>query len=115
MNQFIIQFDDLNEDKPITADQELELLDHILQESQFIDSLDYAKLSISSLDALDIVAADESILPDVVDTIAWSYEHVAFTIAEHPEQFAYHLAFHNPELATQLLNELLYYRSVGRV
>lgn len=115
MNQFIAQFDDLNEYQPITAKQELELLDYILQNSQHTTTLDYAKQYISPLDALDIVATDESIFPEVIETISWSPEDLASTIQEHPEHFAYHLAFHNPVLGTQLLNELLYYRSVGRL
>lgn len=42
-------------------------------------------------------------------------ELVATAITDHPEHLAYHLAYSEPTLATQLLDELLYYRTQGRI
>ena len=70
----------------------------------------------------------QNIIQDDVEALAladdWFVQHCASlvpidfdSIDEHinPNKYAYHLAYSNPELATQLLDELLYYRNLGRI
>lgn len=57
--------------------------------------------------------ADDSFVQHCASLIPVEYQ----SIDEHiePDKYAYHLAYSNPELATQLLDELLYYRNLNRI
>lgn len=64
-----------------------------------------------------------NILQRDVEDLALAYDWFGFepdlyqSIDEHiePDSYTYHLAYSNPELATKLLDELLYYRSMNRI
>jgi len=43
------------------------------------------------------------------------FAEIVSYISEHPEQFAHYLAMTNPNLATELLEELLIWRKSGRI
>ncbi len=66
----------------------------------------------------------QNILQGDVEALALFVRHCASlvpveyqSIDQHiePDKYAYHLAYSNPELATQLLDELLYYRNLNRI
>lgn len=95
---------------------EQETLDIIFECSDFIlHREDYAKQHILPEDAQAIALSDKYFISDYVENGNLSMELVATAIADHPEHLAYHLAFTKSELATQLLDELLYYRTQGRI
>ena len=115
MNEFIRQYDDLVESHGISADQELELIEHIFSESQHTSSEEYAKSNIHHDDAIDLVFTNERAISEYLEYNPLNHQHIVDAIANHPERFAYTLAYEHPLLGTQLLEELLYYRSKGRL
>ena len=100
----------------VNARDEQEALDIIFECSDFIlHREDYAKQHILQEDAEAIALSDKYFISDYVANGNLSMELVATAITDHPEHLAYHLAFSEPTLATQLLDELLYYRTQGRI
>ena len=96
--------------------EEQEALNIIFECSDFIlHREDYAKQHILPEDAQAIALSDKYFISDYVEHTGLSMELVATAITDHPEQLAYHLAFSEPILATQLLEELLYHRTQGRI
>lgn len=96
--------------------EEQEALDIIFECSDFIlHREDYAKQHILPEDAQVIALSDKYFISDYVENGNLSMELVVTAIADHPEHLAYHLAHSEPILATQLLDELLYYRTQGRI
>lgn len=95
---------------------EQEALDIIFECSDFIlHREDYAKQHILPEDAQVIALSDKYFISDYVENTGLSMELVATAITAHPEYLAHHLAYSEPILATQLLDELLYYRTQGRI
>lgn len=95
---------------------EQETLDIIFECSDFIlHREDYAKQHILQEDAQAIALSDKYFISDYVENGNLSLELATVAIADHPEHLAYHLAYSEPTLATQLLDELLYYRTQGRI
>lgn len=96
-----------------TLDQELALLDYIFTESAHIDRSTYCKEHIELQDAAELVATDPHVLKYWREQI--SNEVLTDFVIDKPEKLAHHLATSEPLLATQLLEELLYWRSIGRI
>ena len=95
---------------------EQEALDIIFECSDFIlHRQDYVKQHILPEDAQAIALSDKYFISDYVENGNLSMELVVTAFADHPEHLAHHLAFTEPTLATQLLEELLYYRTQGRI
>jgi len=115
MNEFIRQYDDLVESHGISEDQELELIKHILSESEHTSTEEFAKSYITSEDAIDLVFSNERAIADYLEYNPLNHQHIVDAITEHPEQFAYTIAYKYPLLGTELIEELLYYRSKGRL
>ena len=93
-----------------------EALDIIFDCSNFlISKQDFAKQHILQEDAEVIALSDKYFISDYVENGNLSIELAATAITAHPEHLAYRLAFSEPTLATQLLDELLYYRTQGRI
>ena len=100
----------------VSYEDEQEALDTIFECSDFIRNReDYAKQHILPEDAQVIALSDKYFVSDYVEHTGLSMELVATAITDHYEQLAYHLAYSEPTLATQLLEELLYYRDQGRI
>ena len=74
---------------------------------------EFSKQNILQCDVEALALADDSFVRHCASLVPVEYQ----SIDEHiePDKYAYHLAYSNPELATQLLNELLYYRSLNRI
>ena len=74
---------------------------------------EFAKQNILPEDAQVVALTDEDFIEHCKHLLTVDPE----SIDEHvnPVKYAYHLAFTNPELGTQLLDELLYYRNLGRI
>ena len=73
----------------------------------------FSKQNILQSDVEALALADESFVNHCASLVPVNFD----SIDEHiePDKYAYHLAYSNPELATQLLDELLYYRNLGRI
>ena len=100
----------------VNAEDEQKALNIIFECSDFIlNRENYAKQHILPEDAQVIALSDKYFISDYVENGNLSIELTAKAFAAHSEHLAYHLAFTEPLLATQLLDELLYYRTKGRI
>ena len=74
---------------------------------------EFSKQNILQCDVEALALADDLFVQHCASLVPVEYQ----SIDEHinPNKYAYHLAYSNPELATQLLDELLYYRNLGRI
>ena len=74
---------------------------------------EFSKQNIIQRDVEALALADESFVEHCAHLVPIDFD----SIDEHikPDKYAYHLAYSNPELATQLLDELLYYRNLNRI
>ena len=104
----IALFDDALSDEH-TDVQLIELVNHILSNTYRIDRESYIRKHIDPSTAADIAFADESICQEYFDINPLSPE---LALSNLPiKELAYHLVFTEPDKATQLLDELLYYRT----
>ncbi len=100
----------------VTHEDEQEALDIIFTCSDFIlHRQNFAKQHILQEDAEAIALSNKYFISDYVENGNLSMELVVTAFTDHPEHLAYHLACSEPLLATQLLDELLYYRTQGRI
>ena len=74
---------------------------------------EFSKQNILQCDVEALALADDSFVQHCASLVPIDFD----SIDEHiePDKYAYHLAYSNPELATQLLDELLYYRNLNRI
>lgn len=74
---------------------------------------EFSKQNILQGDVEALALADDSFVQHCASLVPIDFD----SIDEHinPNKYAYHLAYSNPELATQLLDELLYYRNLNRI
>ena len=74
---------------------------------------EFSKQNILQCDVEALALADDSFVKHCASLVPIDFD----SIDEHiePDKYAYHLAYSNPELATQLLDELLYYRNLNRI
>ena len=93
----------------LTEEDRQSALELIMDES--IES--FCKANILQGDAEDLAIANESFVEHCASLVPIDLELVDQHIL--PEKYAYHLAYTNPELGTELLKELLYYRKLGRI
>ena len=100
----------------VPYEDEQEALNMIFEGSDFITGREeFARKHITQEDAEAIALSNKYFISDYVANNSLSMELIASAITEHPEHLAYHLAYSEPTLATQLLEELLYYRAQGRI
>ena len=100
----------------VPYEDEQEALNIIFECSDFITGREeFARKNIVQEDAEAIALSNKYFISDYVANNSVSMDLVASAITDHPELLAHHLAFAEPSLATQLLNELLYYRAQGRI
>ena len=121
MNPFIDALSYVTDDRHPTHAEAVELLDFICDLSS-TDELryDFARDNITQEDANAKALADPHFLEEYLDSNSIKHndpalEVIADAIKDHPEYLAYHLATIRPELATQLFNELEYWRTQGRI
>ena len=92
-----------------TDDDLIELVDYVLEQVDPIAKEQYFMDSISSSNAADVAFANESICQDYFETHTLESELIIRNLPI--KELAYHLVFTEPDKATQLLDELLYYRT----
>ena len=74
---------------------------------------EFSKQNILQGDVEALALADDSFVRHCASLVPVEYQSIDQHI--EPDKYAYHLAYSNPELATQLLDELLYYRNLNRI
>ena len=74
---------------------------------------EFSKHNILQSDVEALALADDSFVQHCASLVPVEYQSIDQHI--EPDKYAYHLAYSNPELATQLLDELLYYRNLNRI
>ena len=115
---FIDKFDEWKSNLPtLTEAQEAALIYHIIETADHLTPDNIARHIISPTAAWDVVSNDDSMWQTAIacNPIPKDLAFQATTNGTDLSKFAYMLAFEQPEIATQLLNELEYYRSIGRI
>ena len=74
---------------------------------------EFSRQNILQRDVEALALADESFVEHCASLVPVEYQSIDEYV--NPSKYAYHLAYSNPELATQLLDELLYYRNLNRI
>ena len=74
---------------------------------------EFSKQNIHQHDVEALALADESFVEHCVNLELSNFDSIDKYV--NPSKYVYHLAYSNPELATKLLDELLYYRSMNRI
>ena len=74
---------------------------------------EFSKQNILQCDVEALALADDSFVQHCASLVPVEYQSIDQHI--EPDKYAYHLAYSNPELATKLLDELLYYRNLNRI
>ena len=92
------------------------------EESEIVEAIEllagmtieeFSKQNIIQRDVEALALADESFVQHCASLIPIDFDSIDQHI--EPDKYAYHLAYSNPELATKLLDELLYYRNLNRI
>ncbi len=100
----------------VTHDDEDEALNIIFDRSNFIiDREQFARKHITQEDAEAIALSNKYFISDYVENGNLSTELAISALTNNLEQLAHYITFSDPTLATQLLEELLYYRAQGRI
>ena len=74
---------------------------------------EFSKQNILQSDVEALALADESFVNHCASLVPVDFDSIDEYI--NPNKYAYHFAYSNPELATKLLEELLYYRNLNRI
>ena len=116
MNPFIEHFEFNVDLDGITEEQEQELIEHILEESVYTDLSTFTLANISHAEAMELAQQSDTFWEEAV-----SYNYIPPSILldelkhQSPTDLAYTIAYEHTELGTQLLDELLDYRRLGRI
>jgi hypothetical protein len=119
MNEYIKHYNFAVDLDGITAEDELELVNHILEKSEYTNLEEFAIANIAYDDALTLVQSNDEFTEDA---IYWLSDQpngpsdAAFGTPGSTAEIAYSLAYTYPEAGTTLLDELLEYRNkYGRI
>ena len=73
---------------------------------------DFVKSNISYYDALEVVQTDDQFYVDFMERT----EDLAIDeVVTNPKDLVYSLVYDHPDVASSILNELIYYRNKGRI
>ena len=101
------------EDPSTTDNQVFETAQYILSNAGDHCLSEFCRTSITPSDAADVAFASPSACDDYFEANPMEPEFIMNHVL--PKQLAYHLTFTEPAKATELLDELLYYRKNGRI
>ena len=101
----------------LTPEQESALIYHVIETADHLTPDDIARHIISPAVAWDVVSADDDMWQTALDynLAPKDLAYQATINGTDISKLAYMLAYEQPELATQLFNELEYYRNSGRI
>lgn len=114
----INKFDEWKSSLQLTPEQETALIYHVIETADHITPDTIGKHIISPSAAWDVVSSDDNMWQTALscNPAPKDLAYQATINGTDIAKLAYMLAYEQPELATQLLNELLYYRhQLGRV
>lgn len=100
-----------------TKDDEDTLLAHILDNSLYQNTAEFALANVTYDDALNLVQSNDSFAEESVEYLSNQSTHTLLPLlldSVSMDELAYHLAYTEPERSTNLLAELEYYKSQGR-
>ena len=96
----------------LSMDETKDLLESISEVLTSDVLSDFVKCNISYEDALEIVQSDDHFYDEFMPK---SDESIIDAIVAAPKDTVYSIVFSEPDTATAILNELLYYRDKGRI
>lgn len=96
-----------------TKEQVFELVDHIFDEYNPYFLREYCSSRISTDDAATVAFTNPSVCNDYFESTPMRPELIMNHMSA--KQLAYHLTFTEPAKATEVLDELLYYRNHRRI
>lgn len=101
----------------LTESQETALIYHIIESADRVNPDTIARHIISPRAAWDVVSNDDSIWQTALscNPAPKDLAYQATINGTDISKLAYMLAYEKPELATELFNELEYYRNQGRI
>ena len=101
----------------LTPEQESALIYHVIECADHLTPDAIARHIISPATAWDVVSNDDSMWRTALDCnpAPKDLAYQATMNGTDISKLAYMLAYEQPELATQLFNELEYYRNQGRI
>lgn len=101
----------------LTPEQESALIYHVIETADHLTPDAIARHIISPATAWDVVSNDDSMWQTALDCnpAPKDLAYQATINGTDISKLAYMLAYEQPELATQLFNELEYYRNSGRI
>jgi len=111
------KYDEWRSSLNLTEAEETALIYHIVETADHITPNDIAKHIISPIAAWDVVSNDDSMWQTALacNPAPKELAYQATINGTDLSKFAYMLAYEQPEIATQLFNELEYYRNQGRI
>jgi hypothetical protein len=107
--------DSIFESDHVSEQDEFNFIQHILDNSQYTSLDEFCTAHITAESAQDLVFAKDDVMQDYVSNNELSFDLIVESIQAVPATFAYNLAIATPELATALLDALMYYRTAGRI
>lgn len=99
----------------LSEEEALESLNTLFKVSMPLDEKTFARQHITQKDAEAIALTNRGLISNYLKYHKSPIELITPTVAKHPNSLAQHLAVHEPIAATQLLDELLYWRKQGRI
>ena len=106
---------DIVQTEGLSTEEEYDLLND-LSDVLSTDAVErFVSENISYCDAVDIATSDDSFRAEYLELNPLDSIEIAEQVTRFPIEVAYHLANTAPAEATQLLDELLYYRKKGRI
>jgi len=119
MNPFIEAFESAVEQTEFYSESdEQAYLEYIFEHSPYTDIEQFVQSNISYEAALTVAQSDDQFIEDAIDYIEDSPVFTSKFIdpnTTEPNKLAYILAYEYPGYASELLNELLYYRERNRI
>lgn len=112
------KYDEWRSSLNLTESEEAALIYHIVETADHLTPNAIAKHIISPLAAWDVVSNDDSMWQTALACNPAPKDLAYQAIAndrDNIHKLAYMLAYEQPEIATQLFNELEYYRQQGRI
>jgi hypothetical protein len=116
MNQQLHELaDSIFEYNEISEQDEQDFLMYLLSTSYHTNLDEFCTKHIPMESAQHLVFAKDDVMEDYVSNNELPFNLIVESIQAVPATFAYNLAFDTPELAAELLDALLYYRTTRKI
>jgi hypothetical protein len=116
MNQQLHELaDSIFEYNEISEQDEQDFLMYLLSTSYYTNLDEFCTKYIPMKSAQHLVFAKDDVMEDYTSNNELPFNLITAAIEPSPATFAYNLTIDTPELATELLDALLYYRTTGKI